>query len=87
MCLWLPQLRDAGVIAMDQDEFSVQPTPHGVLFSRFMVRFESMKALMNVSESHGTRSVTSKGDSTLFHNGRVIGTFFACRLQHVLERR
>lgn len=55
-CLILSsQLRDAGVIAMDQDEFSVQPTPHGVLFSRFMVRFESMKALMSVSESYGTR--------------------------------
>eukprot|EP00903_Cladosiphon_okamuranus_P018895 g17378.t1 len=53
----LKQLRNAGVIAMDLDEFSVQPTPHGVLFSRFMVRLESMKALMSVSESHGTREI------------------------------
>lgn len=52
----LSQLREAGVIAMDEDEFSVQPTPHGVLFSRFMVRFDSMKALMSVSENHGIRS-------------------------------
>lgn len=47
---------------MDEDEFSVQPTPHGVLFSRFMVRFESMKAILEVSENHGTRSVFQKGD-------------------------
>lgn len=40
---------------MCEDEFSVQPTPHGVLFSRFMVRFDSMKAIMSVSEHHGTR--------------------------------
>ncbi|CAM9813986.1 unnamed protein product [Ectocarpus sp. 6 AP-2014] len=51
------ELRNAGVIAMDEDEFSVQPTPHGVLFSRFMVRFESMKAILGVSENHGTRDI------------------------------
>ncbi|CAM9375008.1 unnamed protein product [Ectocarpus sp. 4 AP-2014] len=51
------ELRNAGVIAMDEDEFSVQPTPHGVLFSRFMVRFESMKAILEVSENHGTRDI------------------------------
>lgn len=44
------------MIAMCEDEFSVQPTPHGVLFSRFMVRFDSMKAIMSVSENHGIRS-------------------------------
>lgn len=49
------QLREAGVIAMDEDEFAVTPTPHGVLFSRFMVRFESIKAIMAVSENHGTK--------------------------------
>lgn len=40
---------------MDEDEFAVTPTPHGVLFSRFMVRFESMKAIMSVNENHGTK--------------------------------
>lgn len=54
---------------MDEDEFFVQPTPHGVLFSRFMVRFESMKALMSVSESHGTRSAPNS-----------LGTVFRKRL-------
>ena len=49
------KLRDAGVIAMDEDEFAVIPTPHGVLFSRFMVRFESMKAIMGVKEDYGTK--------------------------------
>ncbi|CAM9447533.1 unnamed protein product, partial [Scytosiphon promiscuus] len=51
------ELREAGVIAMDEDDFTVRPTPHGVLFSRFMVRFDSMKALMSVSEQHSTREV------------------------------
>lgn len=49
------QLREAEVIAMDEDEFGASPTPCGVLFSRFMVRFESMRALMTVRESHGTK--------------------------------
>lgn len=52
---------------MDQDEFSVTATPHGVLFSRFMVRFESMKALMSVSETHGTRSVSIYQEEKLHH--------------------
>lgn len=49
------QLREAGVIDMDEDEFAVTPTPQGVLFSRFMIRFDSMKAIMSVSEENGTK--------------------------------
>lgn len=71
---------------MDEDEFSVQPTPHGVLFSRFMVRFESMKAIMEVSENHGTRSVFQKEDlesrswfiGIREHAGAAGGFFVSC---------
>lgn len=49
---------------MDEDEFTVRPTPHGVLFSRFMVRFDSMKALMSVSEQHTTRLAASDSGGT-----------------------
>lgn len=49
------QLREAGVVDMDEDEFCVTPTPQGVLFSRFMVRFDSMKAIMSVSEETGIK--------------------------------
>lgn len=45
---------------MDDDEFGVSATPHGVLFSRFMIRFESMKTILSVSENHGTRWVTGE---------------------------
>lgn len=40
---------------MDDDEFTASPTPHGVMFSRFMVRFESMKAIMGLKENHGVK--------------------------------
>lgn len=43
------------MIGMDEDEFAVWPTSHGVLFSRFMVRFESMKAITRVNENSGTK--------------------------------
>lgn len=42
---------------MDEDEFAVMPSPQGVLFSRFMVRFESMKAIMAIKEDNVTKWV------------------------------